>query len=179
MPSSPLRPPERAAPTQPPGLTRLNTLATPEALDLLREVCASPRWASGIIAGRPYPDAEALLSANDTITASLTVEDLSDALAGHPPIGRPTPADPVSAREQRGMGEASDDLRAEMGELNLAYQKRFGHVFLICATGLSGEQLRDALRARLANDREREHQVVRAELGRINRLRFLRLTAGH
>ena len=65
-------------------------------------------------------------------------------MAGHPPIGRPSPGDPASAREQRGMAGASEELKAEMLELNLAYQERFGHVFLICATGRTGEQMRDA-----------------------------------
>ena len=35
---------------------------------------------------------------------------------------------------------------------NVAYEERFGHVFLICATGLSGEEMLTALRSRLGND---------------------------
>lgn len=147
-------------------------------LALLHEVCASPGWASAIIARRPYQDVEELLAANDVTTAALSAEDLSDALAGHPPIGRPRAADPVSSREQKGMGESSDDLKAEMVELNLRYQERFGHVFLICATGLSGARMRDALRARLPNSPERERDVVRFELGRINGIRLRGLAEG-
>jgi 2-oxo-4-hydroxy-4-carboxy-5-ureidoimidazoline decarboxylase len=73
------------------------------------------------------------------------------------------------------MAGASEELRAEMLELNLAYQERFGHVFLICATGRTGEQMRDALRERIAHTPEREREIVRAELGRINRIRLTRL----
>ena len=107
--------------------------------------------------------------------AELTTADLEEAMAGHPPIGRPKEGDPTSAREQAGMAGAAEDLKAEMLELNLAYQDRFGHVFLICATGLTGEQMRDALKERIGNPPEREREIVRTELGKINRIRLARI----
>ena len=73
------------------------------------------------------------------------------------------------------MAGASEELRAEMLELNLAYQERFGHVFLICATGRTGEQMRDALKERIGNTPEQEREIVRTELGKINRIRLTRL----
>ncbi|MDT9682780.1 2-oxo-4-hydroxy-4-carboxy-5-ureidoimidazoline decarboxylase [Streptomyces sp. TRM76323] len=161
--------------TSTPGLTRFNTSADSDALAALHEVCASSAWGSKLLAQRPYATAEALLLASDAATAELSAEDLAEAMAGHPPIGRPKPGDPTSAREQRGMAGASEELRAEMLELNLAYQEKFGHVFLICATGRTGEQMRDALRERIANTPERERGIVRAELGKINRIRLTRL----
>lgn len=110
--------------------------------------------------------------------AELTVVDLEEAMAGHPPIGRPEPGDPTSSREQRGMAGASAELRAEVLALNLAYQEKFGHVFLICATGRTGEQMRDAVRERIGNSPEREREIVRSELGKINRIRLTRLAEG-
>lgn len=73
------------------------------------------------------------------------------------------------------MAGATEELKAEMLELNLAYQDRFGHVFLICATGATGEQMRDAMKARIGNTAEAEREIVRAELGKINRIRLTRL----
>lgn len=73
------------------------------------------------------------------------------------------------------MAGASEELKAEMLELNLAYQERFGHVFLICATGATGEQMRDAMKARIGNDTRTEREIVRTELGKINRIRLTRL----
>lgn len=73
------------------------------------------------------------------------------------------------------MAGASEELKAEMLELNLAYQDRFGHVFLICATGLTGEQMLDAIRARIDNTPEQEREIVREQLGKINRIRLTRL----
>ncbi|MEE1737822.1 2-oxo-4-hydroxy-4-carboxy-5-ureidoimidazoline decarboxylase [Streptomyces sp. BE147] len=158
-----------------PGLARFNTLADNEAIAALHEVCASAAWGRAILSRRPYATADALLAASDATTAHLTAADLAEAMAGHPPIGRPKPGDPVSSREQRGMAGASEELKTEMLELNLAYQERFGHVFLICATGATGERMRDALKTRTGNSPEREREIVRTELGKINRIRLTRL----
>ncbi|MER7727515.1 2-oxo-4-hydroxy-4-carboxy-5-ureidoimidazoline decarboxylase [Streptomyces sp. NPDC096323] len=160
-----------------PGLARFNTLADDEAATALHEVCASAAWGRAILSQRPYATAEALYSASDTATAGLGAQDLADAMAGHPPIGRPKPGDPTSSREQRGMAGATEELKAEMLALNLAYQERFGHVFLICATGATGEQMRDAVKSRTGNSPEQEREIVRTELGKINRIRLSRLVS--
>ena len=55
---------------------------------------------------------------------------------------------------------------------NRDYELRFGHIFLICAAGLSGEQILDDLRCRLSNDTETEKDVVTGELRRIAALRL-------
>ncbi|MER6222121.1 2-oxo-4-hydroxy-4-carboxy-5-ureidoimidazoline decarboxylase [Streptomyces sp900105755] len=162
----------------PPGLARFNDLEEPAALAALHEACASTAWARRLLAARPYATPEALYSASDAAMAGLSAADLAEAMAGHPPIGRPRPGDPTSAREQSGMAGAADGLKAEMLELNLAYQERFGHVFLICATGRTGEEMRDAAKERIGNPPEREREIVRTELGKINRIRLARLVEG-
>jgi len=159
----------------PPGLARFNDLEERAASAVLHEACASSAWVRRLTAARPYATADELYAESDAATAELTAADLDEAMAGHPPIGRPRPGDPASAREQRGMAGASDRLKAEMLELNLAYQEKFGHVFLICATGRTGEQMRDAVKERIGNTPEREREIVRTELGKINRIRLARL----
>ncbi|MFG2298719.1 2-oxo-4-hydroxy-4-carboxy-5-ureidoimidazoline decarboxylase [Streptomyces sp. NPDC048603] len=161
-----------------PGLTRFNTLDDAAATAELHEVCASAAWGSKLLAQRPYADAESLFAASDAAMAELTTADLEEAMAGHPPIGRPKPGDPTSAREQRGMAGASEELKSELLELNLAYQEKFGHVFLICATGATGEQMRDAVKVRIENTAEVEREIARGELVKINRIRLTRLAEG-
>ncbi|MCQ9183475.1 2-oxo-4-hydroxy-4-carboxy-5-ureidoimidazoline decarboxylase [Streptomyces sp. IBSBF 2953] len=158
-----------------PGLARFNALEESAARAALHEACASTAWADRLLAARPYATVDELYEVGDAAMAELTDADLAEAMAGHPPIGRPKPGDPTSAREQRGMAGASEQLRAEMLELNLAYQEKFGHVFLICATGRTGEQMRDAVEERIGNTPEQEREIVRTELGRINRIRLARL----
>ncbi|MFC7818280.1 MULTISPECIES: 2-oxo-4-hydroxy-4-carboxy-5-ureidoimidazoline decarboxylase [unclassified Streptomyces] len=157
------------------GLARFNALEESAALAELHEACASTAWARHLLAARPYATTEELYAASDAAMAELTADDLAEAMAGHPPIGRPKPGDPTSSREQAGMAGASEELKAEMLELNLAYQDKFGHVFLICATGRTGEQMRDAVKERIGNSPEQEREIVRTELGKINRIRLSRL----
>lgn len=157
------------------GLARFNALEEHAAYAALHEVCASAAWANRLLARRPYTTTDELFAESDAATAGLIDADLDEAMAGHPPIGCPKPGDPTSSREQRGMAGASEELKAEMLELNLAYQEKFGHVFLICATGRTGEQMRDAVRERIGNAPGQEREIVRIELGKINRIRLARL----
>jgi 2-oxo-4-hydroxy-4-carboxy-5-ureidoimidazoline decarboxylase len=166
----------------PAGIARLNEADDAAAAGLLHEVCTSTAWVRAVLAKRPFAGLDALCEASDAAMPALTSEDLDAAMAGHPPIGRPEklsgyprPGGHASEREQRGMASASDELKAEMRELNLVYQDKFGHIFLICATGLTGEQLRDAVKARIGNTPEQEREIVRTELGKINRIRLTRL----
>ena len=114
----------------PAGLARFNALEEHAALAALHQACASTAWARRILAARPYATADDLCAAGDAATAGLTAADLDEAMAGHPPIGRPEPGDPVSAREQSGMAAAPGGLRAEMLELNLAYPVSYTHLTL-------------------------------------------------
>ncbi|MEU4048293.1 2-oxo-4-hydroxy-4-carboxy-5-ureidoimidazoline decarboxylase [Streptomyces olivaceus] len=157
------------------GLARFNALDEPAARAELHEACAATAWVRHLLAARPFATTDDLYTASDVATAGLTADDLAEAMAGHPPIGRPRPGDPTSSREQAGMAGAAEELKAEMLELNLAYQEKFGHVFLICATGRTGEQMRDAVKERIGNPPEQERETVRTELGKINRIRLTRL----
>ena len=76
------------------------------------------------------------------------------------------------------MDGSSDELRTEMVRLNLEYAERFGFVFLICATGRSAIEMRDALRQRLQHDRNTEVAHAIEEQKRIAALRLARLVEG-
>ena len=66
----------------------------------------------------------------------------------------------------------ADSDAAELAAGNLAYEQRFGYIYLICASGLSGEQMLAALRERLTHDDEQEREVVMHELRKIALLRL-------
>ena len=134
--------------------------------------CASGTFAKMIAAGRPYPDPIALLAAVDAAFEALSWDDIVEAMNEHPRIGDRAVRSGMSAAEQSGAAAASDQVRQGLTEGNLAYEKRFGHVFLICASGLSGQEMLTALQARLENDQDAERAVVRAELLKITRLRM-------
>lgn len=152
-------------------LDEWNALDAAAAERQLREVCAAPRWAREVAASRPHPDVAALQAAAE---AALTDADLDEAMAGHPRIGDRAAAG-ASRREQSGVAGADADVLAALADGNRAYEERFGHVYLVCATGRSARELLDILRSRLGNDPATERSVALAELAAINRLRIARL----
>ncbi len=156
-------------------LDALNALPAAELHSVLTEVCSSPAWAKTVEASRPWPDPRALLAANQEAMAALTPGDLADAMSGHARIGTPKAGDATSQREQSGVRGADAALLAELSAANAAYEAKFGHVFLICATGRTAETMLAALRDRYPNDMDREREIVRGELGKINAIRLNRL----
>ncbi|MGW4894654.1 2-oxo-4-hydroxy-4-carboxy-5-ureidoimidazoline decarboxylase [Kitasatospora sp. NPDC004240] len=156
----------------------LDALAAADAAEvekILLEVCSSPRWAAAVAASRPWSDRESLFAANAAAMAALTTADLHDAMAGHARIGTPKEGDATSEREQAGIRGVDTSLLDELREANAAYEAKFGHVFLICATGRTAGTMLAALRERFPHDAATEAEIVRGELRKINDIRLGRL----
>jgi 2-oxo-4-hydroxy-4-carboxy-5-ureidoimidazoline decarboxylase len=137
--------------------------------------CASSSFARMIVGGRPYPDQAALQDAVNVAFEALTWDDIVQSISAHPRIGDRVAGSGWSAAEQSGAASAGQAVRQALADGNLAYEQRFGYVFLICASGLSGQDMLDQLRARLGHDPEAERAVVREELLKITRLRLAKL----
>jgi 2-oxo-4-hydroxy-4-carboxy-5-ureidoimidazoline decarboxylase len=147
-------------------LASFNAAPADEAMTEMLACCASTRFARALTDGRPYPSFSAVDAAIDSAFESLSWDDVLEAMAEHPRIGARVGG--RSATEQSGVGDAS---RAALIAGNAEYEDRFCHVFLICATGLSGDQMLSALRERLNNTEAAERTVASAELRKITRLR--------
>ena len=157
------------------ALGSFNAAPAQDAERTVLACCASGTFAKAIAGGRPYPDLAALLTAVDAAFTALSWDDIVEAMSEHPRIGDRAVRGGMSAAEQSGAAAAGDEVRQGLADGNLAYEQRFGHVFLICASGLSGQEMLDQLRARLDNDEEAERAVVRAELRKITRLRMTKM----
>jgi 2-oxo-4-hydroxy-4-carboxy-5-ureidoimidazoline decarboxylase len=186
-------------------LAEFNALPAAAARQALLACCSAARWAAEVTAGRPFGTLDDVLRRSDAAVSGLTEAELSEALAGHPRIGRPEPAGPAgpgepgtgqpgtgqpgtgqpetgrpgwSRREQSGVNPADQATMQALADGNQAYERRFGHLYLVCATGRSGPELLALLQQRLGNDPAAEWRVVRAELEKINRIRLAKLLAG-
>jgi 2-oxo-4-hydroxy-4-carboxy-5-ureidoimidazoline decarboxylase len=152
------------------------------AAGLLRPSCASARWIERMVSGRPHRSLEALMAASDAIITALRWPDIEQALAAHPRIGAAQQHGAAgrgreaawSRQEQSGTREAAPDVQAGLRSGNAAYEERFGHIFLICATGMPAASMLAALQARLGHDPGTEREVIRDELAKIVRLRLTR-----
>jgi 2-oxo-4-hydroxy-4-carboxy-5-ureidoimidazoline decarboxylase len=148
------------------------------AADLLA-CCAAPAWGAAIVAGRPYPTRAELHAAADAAARSLTWADVLEGLSAHPRIGErargDSPAAGWSRREQSAAQGGDDATRTALAEANRAYEDRFGHVFLIFASGRTPDEILGLARVRMTNDEATERAVVTDELRKIALLRLERL----
>lgn len=154
--------------------TRVNAAATDEAAAMLRRCCGSTRWVERIVAGRPYADDAALFAAAEREWWALGREDWLHAFAAHPRIGERAP-DAWSRSEQAGLDGSAAEIRRRLAAGNVEYERRFGHVYLVCAAGRSGADLLADLESRLTNEAARELRVAATEQAKITRLRLEKL----
>ncbi|WP_447645169.1 2-oxo-4-hydroxy-4-carboxy-5-ureidoimidazoline decarboxylase [Nocardioides zeae] len=162
-------------------IDELNALDAATARATLAPAADVGWWLDALVAGRPYPDAEALLALAAAEAVRWTDADVEGALAHHPRIGeRPTGDSPeaaLSRREQgaiRGDGHASGtaDLEEAIAAGNATYEDRFGRVFLIRAAGRSRPEILAELERRLTNDPDAERVEVHDQLTQIALLRL-------
>lgn len=132
-----------------------------------------------MLVARPYASDAHLLATAEELWWALEPADWLEAFEAHPRIGeKAEPHDPTagwSAEEQAGVAGAAAATRAALETGNRAYESKFGHVFLVCATGRSAEELRSDLQRRLENEPDLELRVAAGEQAKITRLRLERL----
>jgi 2-oxo-4-hydroxy-4-carboxy-5-ureidoimidazoline decarboxylase len=157
------------------GLARLNGLGADAAAAELLACCGSTAWARALAACLPLASEEALFAQAERLWWDLPPEDWRQAFAAHPRIGERGTS--WSEAEQAGARAAAAPLLAELAAAQRAYEARFGHVFLICATGKSAGEMLAALHARLGHEPEEELRIAAAEQAKITRLRLSRLLA--
>jgi OHCU decarboxylase len=144
-----------------------------KAEQALLRVFASRPWAARVAAGRPYRSRDDLMRTAEEGWNELEPRDWQAAMASHPRIGeRGGDAPQASAREQRRAMEAPVETLTALAAENLHYEQKFGHVFLIFASGRSAEEILGELRRRIKNDPDTELVEARGELRRIAQRRL-------
>ena len=162
----------------------LDALDEVAARDVLTSCCGARPWVDAMLAARPWRDDATLLACADRCWAALTSTQIAEAVSHHPRLGEATAAATLSARasewsagEQSGASAADEAARAELARGNRDYEARFGHTFIMCASGRSAAELLAALRERVENDPATELRITAAELHKITRLRLDKLLA--
>jgi len=139
----------------------------------------------GMAGRRPVRDEVALLAAADEVWRKLAVKDWMEAFASHPRIGeRKAPESATaqsaawSAQEQRDAAAADDAVKAALAAGNTDYERRFGRVFLVCATGKSASEILEVLRRRLQHDNAAELRESAEEQRKITAIRLKKWLQG-
>jgi allantoicase len=166
------------------GVQRFNRLSRAQARKALLDCCGSQKWVERMLEQMPFPDVGYVLDTADKTWAGLSRGDWLEAFRHHPAIGakRAEKIQSVTARrwskgEQSVAQRAAPETLATLAATNKEYQARFGHVFLICATGKSSEEILNSLRQRLSNDSEVELHLAAEEQRKITRIRLEKLLA--
>jgi OHCU decarboxylase len=127
-----------------------------------------------MVAARPFVSRDDLMDRSDRIWQSLEEKDWLQAFAAHPRIGSRA-ANGWAAGEQAGSLGASAAVLTRLSDRNREYEARFGHIFIVCATGKSADEMLALLEARLDNGPEAELSIAAEEQRKITRLRLDKL----
>jgi allantoicase len=163
-------------------LRQLNAMDAQELRRALADFCGAPSWIDRMIAARPFASPAAVLAASESAAAAESPDGWREAFRHHPRIGervaeraQSAAAREASAAEQSIAASGSPaDLQA-LADANRAYEDRFGHVFIVCASGKTAPEILALLRERLKNDPDAELLVAAGEQRRITRLRLEKL----
>ena len=163
----------------------LDALPAERAAELLRACCGASRWVAAMVAHRPFGSPGTLLAAADDAWWSLGPDDWREAFAHHPRIGewraevaQDERAASWSASEQAGARDATRTVHDALAEANREYEARFGHIYIVCATGKTADQMLAMARARLRSSPDEELRVAAGEQAKITRLRLEKMLGG-
>lgn len=157
-------------------LEEFNRLEPGDAVAALRPCVDVTRWCEAIADRRPFDSIGALVMEAARAAAPFTSAEVESALAHHPRIGERADGGSreatMSRSEQSGVDPSDVDVQQALREGNLAYEERFGRVFLIRAAGRSAEEILSTLQERLRNDADAEDRIVAEQLREIALLRL-------
>ncbi len=145
----------------------------------------SRRWVEAMVAARPFTSRTHLLGEAERLWWRLDETDWREAFSHHPRIGddvaklREKFGSTASwaAGEQAGVAAAGEATIQSLAAGNRAYEARFGHIFIVCASGLTAEEMLSRLTLRMDNTPANELRIAAGEQAKITRLRLEKLAA--
>ena len=176
------------------GLRHLNALLPESAEAELHACCGSREWTKRMAARRPFRTLAHLIEAADETWRALGEQDWLEAFRAHPRIGErrsgrsEPPPPPASTRtmelleskrwaeQEQSRVQAADAVMIDsLSHGNREYEARFGHIFIVCATGKSASEMLAILEQRLTNDAATEVRIAAEEQRKITALRLEKL----
>ncbi len=150
--------------------------------ELLLQCCGSSAWVNKMLTVFPVEDLVELLEAAEEKWFGCSKEEWKEAFEHHPKIGdtaslkeKFTNTAKWAAAEQSGVNNSNEETLHGLVKANNDYQNKFGFIFIICATGMSAEEMLSELQARLNNNEQEEVEIAAAEQLKITKLRLEKL----
>lgn len=158
-------------------ITDLNKLGREDASKQLGICCGSSVWLSELMKEFPFADELDLVAKAERAWYDKCKEaDWLEAFSHHPKIGDiKSLSEKFAGKEQGSIVSASKQLIEELAKANEDYEKEFGFIFIVCATGKSANEMLRLLDDRLENSRDEELCIAMGEQHKITILRFKKL----
>jgi 2-oxo-4-hydroxy-4-carboxy-5-ureidoimidazoline decarboxylase len=163
-------------------LELLNYLPIAARTEALATCCGATAWVTTLNEQFPFDSVAALYEAADRVWYNLTEADWLEAFTHHPKIGdvnalkeKFASTATWAAGEQGAVRQASQATLEALAAGNETYERKFGYIFIVCATGKSADEMLALLQARLPNDPSQEIHVAMGEQAKITRLRLEKL----
>lgn len=159
-------------------LKEFNKLSETDVLNFLRNCVHIKSWGTAIADQRPFDSINELYEFAQQQTKFWTWDEIKTALDTHPRIGEKNAKKELSAQEaefsdkEQSALSTDQEIIDEIYKGNVSYEKRFGYIFLIKASGLNSGDILTALRYRLVNDPDTEKRIVHQQLLEIALLRL-------
>ncbi|MBL4905159.1 MAG: 2-oxo-4-hydroxy-4-carboxy-5-ureidoimidazoline decarboxylase [Flavobacteriaceae bacterium] len=167
-------------------LKQLNTLSETAAFSQLEQCCVSNTWINKMVASRPFSSVDELISKAAAIWyQDCNEHDFLEAFSGHPKIGNVESLKEKFAHtadwannEQAEVAEASMETINALASANTAYEKKFGYIFIVSASGKSADEMLAIINARLTHQINDELSVAMNEQHKITVIRLAKLIEG-
>jgi len=162
----------------------LNQLPAVEQADCLTKCCGARAWVKKMLAHFPFADKPSLLTKAEQSWWQCAEADWLEAFTHHPRIGsRETMAEKFAStvhwttEEQKAAGQADETTIDALMTGNREYEKKFGFIFIVCATGKTAAEMLSLLQLRMGNTPADEIKIAAAEQNKITLLRLEKLLA--
>ena len=165
-------------------LHELNILPKEQLKAELFKCCGSTTWVEKMLPFFPADDMAELLYDAEDQWYECTETDWLEAFTHHPNTGDidsfkkkfATTAGWASGK-QEAVAKASEETLKALAKGNEDYEKKFGFIFIVCATGKSADEMLALLNERLPNDKEHEIVIAMDEQNKITQIRLQKLLA--
>lgn len=164
----------------------INSLSK-EILSLeLTKCCGSSKWVKKMINSMPFKNENDLFEKAENNWFTCIKKDWLEAFTHHPKIGdveslkkKFQSTKIFTLQEQKGVDNISSNILTELKKYNDLYEKKFGYIFIVCATGKSAEEMLSLLKERINNDTEFEIKIAVKQQNEITKIRLKKLLSIH
>lgn len=155
-------------------LIDFNNLDSEVAARKLFDCCGSELWASMMMKQFPFASEKEMVDTATEIWYNKCVgADWLQSFTHHPKIGdSKSLKEKFAGKEQEGIITASNEVIDALGNANIDYEKKFGFIFIVCATGRSADEMLRLINDRLRNNYEEELDIAMGEQHKITIIRF-------